>query len=57
MCLGELGWELYVRMDNLVPLYTSLVEQGRDLELGHVGTRVINTLRIEKGMEIFYILS
>merc|ERR1719336_1130967 len=30
-------------------LYESLVNQGKDLELGHFGTRVVNTLRIEKG--------
>ena len=27
----------------------AIIEQGSDLGLEHVGTRVINTLRIEKG--------
>jgi len=46
---GELGWELYVKMKDMKALYESLVSQGEDLELGHFGTRVVNTLRIEKG--------
>lgn len=46
---GELGWELYVKMNDMVELYSSLTNEGADLELGHFGTRVVNTLRIEKG--------
>jgi len=46
---GELGWELYVPMRDMAALYKSLLAQGEDLELGHFGTRVVNTLRIEKG--------
>ena len=48
-CLGELGWELYVNMPDLPGLYDSLVANGQQFGLGHVGNRVINTLRIEKG--------
>jgi len=46
---GELGWELYVNLKDLPTLYDSLVHEGQEFELGHVGNRVINTLRIEKG--------
>ena len=46
---GELGWELYPAMDSMLATYTHIVNAGTDLGLGHVGTRVINTLRIEKG--------
>ena len=46
---GELGWELYTDMDNMMELYSNIVRVGGDHGLGHVGTRVINTLRIEKG--------
>ena len=30
-------------------VYSSIVSAGEGLDLGHVGTRVINTLRMEKG--------
>ena len=46
---GELGWELYPHMGDMVTVYQALVQHGADLNLGHVGTRVINTCRIEKG--------
>jgi len=46
---GELGWELYVEMKDMETLYDNIINKGVDLGLAHVGTRVINTLRIEKG--------
>lgn len=46
---GELGWELYVKMEDMATLYQALMGAGTDLQLGHFGTRVLNTLRIEKG--------
>jgi dimethylglycine dehydrogenase len=46
---GELGWELYPAMKDMDAVYQAIVDNGADLGLGHVGTRVINTLRIEKG--------
>ena len=46
---GELGWELYPAMEDMVSVYREIMDKGGDLGLGHVGTRVINTLRIEKG--------
>ena len=30
-------------------VYSSIISAGEGLDLGHVGTRVINTLRMEKG--------
>ena len=30
-------------------VYKSILSAGKGLNLGHVGTRVINTLRMEKG--------
>ena len=32
-------------------LCSAIMEAGADLGIGHAGTRVINTLRIEKGEE------
>ena len=49
---GELGWELYPAMSEMVTLYNGIIEHGQDLGIGHVGTRVINTLRMEKGDQI-----
>ena len=49
---GELGWEIYPRMEEMVRVYEAVVDHGGDLGLGHVGTRVINTLRIEKGFVV-----
>ena len=49
---GELGWELYPAMEDIVSVYREIVDKGGALGLGHVGTRVINTLRIEKGKKI-----
>ena len=46
---GELGWELYPAMEDMTSVYREILDRGGDLGLGHVGTRVINTLRIEKG--------
>ena len=47
---GELGWELYVNLGDLPALYDNLLANGQQFGLEHVGNRVINTLRIEKGM-------
>ena len=38
-------------MDNVGPLYSAIWAAGEGLGLENVGTRVINTLRIEKGEE------
>jgi glycine cleavage system aminomethyltransferase T len=46
---GELGWEIYMKMEDMARLYGSLLDNGSDLQLEHFGSRVINTLRIEKG--------
>ena len=49
---GELGWELYPAMEDMRSVYREIRDKGGDLGLGHVGTRVINTMRIEKGENI-----
>jgi dimethylglycine dehydrogenase len=46
---GELGWELYPRLEDMSRVYAAVVEAGQDLGIGHVGTRAVNTLRMEKG--------
>ena len=49
---GELGWELYPAIKDMGSVYREIRDKSGDLGLGHVGTRVINTMRIEKGENI-----
>lgn len=46
---GDLGWELYCEAEHQVALYDALLEAGRDLGAGPVGSRALASLRIEKG--------
>ncbi|MCM2562384.1 FAD-dependent oxidoreductase [Lutimaribacter sp. EGI FJ00015] len=46
---GDLGWELHCAAEDQVALYTALLEAGRDLGAGPVGSRALMSLRIEKG--------
>lgn len=46
---GDLGWELHCRTEDQETLYTALLEAGRDLGAGPVGSRALMALRIEKG--------
>ena len=45
---GDLGYEVWVSMDNQRTLYDLLIEAGRDLGLRHFGARALNSLRLEK---------
>ena len=46
---GDLGWELHCAEADQVALYRALVEAGRALGAGPVGSRALMSLRIEKG--------
>jgi dimethylglycine dehydrogenase len=46
---GDLGWELHCDQADQLPLYTALLDAGRDLGAGPVGSRALMSLRIEKG--------
>ncbi|MFD1511239.1 GcvT family protein [Lacimonas salitolerans] len=46
---GDLGWELHCAAGDQVALYSALLEAGRDLGAGPVGSRALGSLRIEKG--------
>jgi dimethylglycine dehydrogenase len=45
--VGELGWELHVRMDDAAALYSRLWSAG-DLGLSDVGIYAVDSLRLEK---------
>jgi 4-methylaminobutanoate oxidase (formaldehyde-forming) len=47
--VGELGWELYVSMDQGLAVWDRLWEAGGDVGLVAGGYRAIDTLRLEKG--------
>lgn len=46
--VGELGWELHHPIENQVHLYRELSSAGRALGLRLVGTRAVESLRLEK---------
>ncbi|MDF1718497.1 MAG: FAD-dependent oxidoreductase [Antarcticimicrobium sp.] len=46
---GDLGWELHCAAEDQARLYSALIEAGRELGAGPVGSRALMSLRIEKG--------
>ncbi|MEL6884380.1 MAG: FAD-dependent oxidoreductase [Pseudomonadota bacterium] len=46
---GDLGWELHCRTEDQARLYAALIQAGRDLGIGPVGSRALMSLRVEKG--------
>jgi len=46
---GDLGWELHCAVEDQEALYAALLEAGRDLGAGPVGSRALTSLRVEKG--------
>ncbi len=46
---GDLGWELHCAEADQAALYRALLEAGRELGAGPVGSRALMSLRLEKG--------
>ena len=46
---GDLGWELHCDAGDQLALYTALLDAGRTVGAGPVGSRALGSLRIEKG--------
>ncbi len=46
---GELGWELYMPVDDGPVVWDALMENGKDKGLRPVGYKALESLRIEKG--------
>ena len=46
---GDLGWELHCACEDQPALYTALLDAGKDLGAGPVGSRASMSLRVEKG--------
>jgi 4-methylaminobutanoate oxidase (formaldehyde-forming) len=51
--VGELGWELHVPVEQMVPAYRALLSAGADLGVTPAGHYAINSLRLEKGYRAF----
>jgi dimethylglycine dehydrogenase len=47
--VGELGWEIHCRIENVRPIYQALMEAGEEFGIGNYGLRALNSLRLEKG--------
>ncbi|WP_295316920.1 FAD-dependent oxidoreductase [Roseobacter sp.] len=46
---GDLGWELHCATEDQKKLYDALLEAGKELGAGPVGSRALMSLRVEKG--------
>ncbi|WP_104020321.1 GcvT family protein [Roseovarius nitratireducens] len=46
---GDLGWELHCATQDQARLYAALIEAGRPMRAGPVGSRALMSLRLEKG--------
>ena len=46
--VGELGWELHVPMEQMVPIYEALWEAGREFDMRDFGMYAMDSLRLEK---------
>jgi len=47
--LGELGYELYIPVEQAVSVYDRVVAAGRAVGLRHAGLKALSSLRMEKG--------
>ena len=46
---GDLGWELHCATEDQARLYAALIEAGKEIGAGPVGSRALMSLRVEKG--------
>ncbi len=47
--VGELGFELYIKMNESKEIYNLIVEKGKEFDLSHCGMLSMDTMRMEKG--------
>ena len=47
--VGELGFELYIKMNEARDIYNLIVEKGKEFNLSHCGMFAMDTMRMEKG--------
>ena len=47
--VGELGWELYIPIENAKIIYEKIIQDGKKYQICHAGVHAMDTLRMEKG--------
>ncbi len=47
--MGELGFELYINMNESKEIYNLIVENGKEFNLSHCGMLAMDTMRMETG--------
>jgi len=47
--VGELGFELYTKMNESKEIYNLIVDKGKEFNLSHCGMFAMDTMRMEKG--------
>ena len=47
--VGELGYELYLKMSESKEIYNLIVNKGKEFDLSHCGMLSMDTMRMEKG--------
>jgi len=47
--VGELGFELYIKMNESKEIYNLIIEKGKEFNLSHCGMFAMDTMRMEKG--------
>ena len=51
--VGSLGWELHHPIEYQAHLYDALVAAGAEFDLGHVGMRAMDSMRLEKSYRLW----
>lgn len=51
--VGELGWELHYPLENQLELYDALLEGGSEFGIADVGSRAVDSMRLEKAYRAF----
>ena len=47
--VGELGFELYIKMDESEEIYNLIIDKGKEFNISHCGMFAMDTMRMEKG--------
>ena len=47
--VGELGWELYINMNEAKEIYNLIIENGKEFNISNCGMLAMDTMRMESG--------
>ena len=47
--VGELGYEIYINIDDAKEIYQSIIKEGKNHNLSHCGAHAMDTMRMESG--------